>query len=104
MSRGAKEQRTGRYAAPENRYRRRSHFLPTAVPADQVSVILVSVSWCFFLKLKSAICQLKRINPLAEALDNGGNVSLEIMNHVKAQILRAHLQLDDLEELLDSLD
>jgi len=44
------------------------------------------------------------LNPLAEALDNGGNVSLEIMNHVKAQILRAHLQLDDLEELLDSLD
>ena len=44
------------------------------------------------------------LNPLAEALDNGGNFSLEIMSHVKAQILRAHLQLDDLEELLDSLD
>jgi hypothetical protein len=44
------------------------------------------------------------LNPLAEALDNGGNFSLEMMSHVKAQILRAHLQLDDLEELLDSLD
>jgi len=26
------------------------------------------------------------------------------MNHVKAQILLAHLQLDELEQLLDSLD
>ena len=44
------------------------------------------------------------INPIAEALDKGGNVSLEMMNHVKAQILLAHLQLDELERLLDSLD
>ena len=44
------------------------------------------------------------INPIAEALDKGGNVSLEMMNHVKAQILLAHLQLDELEQLLDSLD
>ncbi len=44
------------------------------------------------------------VNPIAEALDKGGNVSLEMMNHVKAQILLAHLQLDELEQLLDSLD
>ena len=44
------------------------------------------------------------VNAIAEALDKGGNVSLEMMNHVKAQILLAHLQLDELEQLLDSLD
>jgi hypothetical protein len=44
------------------------------------------------------------VNPIAEALDKGGNVSLEMMNHIKAQILLAHLQLDELEQLLDSLD
>jgi len=44
------------------------------------------------------------VNPIAEALDKGGNVSLEMMNHVKAQILLAHLQLDELEQLLDSID
>ena len=42
------------------------------------------------------------INPIAEALDKGGKVSPEMINHVKAQILLAHLQLDDLEQLLDS--
>ena len=41
------------------------------------------------------------VNPIAEALNHGGNVSLEMMNHVKAQILLAHLQLDELEQLLD---
>ncbi len=44
------------------------------------------------------------VNPIAEALDKGGNVSLEMMNHAKAQILLAHLQLDELEQLLDSID
>lgn len=44
------------------------------------------------------------VNLIAEELDKGGNVSLEMMNHVKAQILLAHLQLDELEQLLDSLD
>ncbi len=44
------------------------------------------------------------VYPIAEALDKGGNVSLEMMNHVKAQILLAHLQLDELEQLLDALD
>ena len=44
------------------------------------------------------------VKPIAEALDNGGNVSLEMMNHVKAQILLAHLQLDELEQLLDAID
>ena len=44
------------------------------------------------------------VNPIAEALDNGENVSLDMIHHVKAQILLAHLQLDDLEQLLDSLD
>ena len=40
---------------------------------------------------------------LAEALDKGGNVSPEMISHVRAQILLAHLQLDDLERLLASL-
>lgn len=44
------------------------------------------------------------INPIAEALDKGGSVSLEMISHVKAQILLAHLQLDDLEQLLDTID
>jgi hypothetical protein len=44
------------------------------------------------------------VNPLAEALNNGGNVSLEMMNHIKAQILLAHLQLDELEQLLHAID
>jgi len=44
------------------------------------------------------------VNLIAETLDKGGNVSLEMMNHVKAQILKAHLQLDELEQLLDSID
>ena len=43
------------------------------------------------------------INPIAEALDKSGNVSLGMMTHIKAQILLAHLELDDLEQLLDSL-
>ena len=44
------------------------------------------------------------VNLIAETLDKGGNVSLEMMNHVKAQILKAHLQLDELEQLVDSID
>jgi hypothetical protein len=44
------------------------------------------------------------VKQIAEALDNGGGVSVEMMNHIKAQILLAHLQLDELEELLDSID
>ncbi|MFL5657789.1 MAG: hypothetical protein ACJ8CB_26860 [Ktedonobacteraceae bacterium] len=44
------------------------------------------------------------IKPIVEALDKGGNVALEMISHVKAQILLAHLQLDDLEQLLDSID
>lgn len=44
------------------------------------------------------------IKPIAEALDKGGNVRLEMISHVKAQILQAHLQLDDLEQLLDKID
>ena len=44
------------------------------------------------------------VKPITEALDKGDNVSREMMSHVKAQILRAHLQLDDLEQLLDSID
>ena len=61
------------------------------------------------LRLQSDIerqCHLvtMAVNPLAEALNNGGNVSLEMMNHVKAQILLAHLQLDELQQLLDAID
>ncbi len=61
------------------------------------------------LRLQSAIERqghrvAMAVNQIAEELDKGGNVSLEMMNHVKAQILLAHLQLDELEQLLDSLD
>jgi len=45
----------------------------------------------------------RAVQPIAEALDRGGNISLEMISHTKAQILRAHLQFDDLEEVLDSL-
>ena len=45
----------------------------------------------------------KAVQPIAEALDRGGNISLEMISHIKAQILRAHLQFDDLDEVLDSL-
>ena len=44
------------------------------------------------------------IKPIIEALDKNGNVALEMISHVKAQILLAHLQLDDLEQLLDLID
>ena len=44
------------------------------------------------------------VGQIAEALNNGGYISPEVMNHVKAQILRAHMHLDDLEQLLASLD
>lgn len=43
------------------------------------------------------------VTPITAALDNGENVSREMMSHVKAQILKAHLQLDDLVQVLDSL-
>ena len=46
----------------------------------------------------------KAIEPIAELLDKGGNVPLEMIRHAKAQILLAHLQLDDLELLLDTID
>jgi hypothetical protein len=44
------------------------------------------------------------IKPIAERLDKDGNVPLEMISHAKAQILLAHLQLDDLEQLLDTID
>jgi hypothetical protein len=43
------------------------------------------------------------VTPITAALANGENVSHEMMNHVKAQILKVHLQLDDLMQVLDSL-
>jgi len=43
------------------------------------------------------------VNPIAEALDKGGSVSPEMLNHARAQLLLAHLQLDELEQLLDSI-
>jgi hypothetical protein len=43
------------------------------------------------------------VQPITAALDNGENVSREMMSHVKAQILKAHLQLDDLVQMLDSI-
>ena len=44
------------------------------------------------------------VKPIVETLDKGGNVSLKAIIHVKAQILLAHMQLDDLEQLLDTID
>ena len=44
------------------------------------------------------------VNPLTEALANGGTVSPEMISHVRAQLLLAHLQLDDLEQLLATID
>ena len=60
------------------------------------------------LRLRSDIEEQSRLvalalNPIAEAFDNGGNVSREMMSHLKAQILRAHLYLDDLKQLLDAI-
>jgi hypothetical protein len=46
----------------------------------------------------------RAVSAIAEALNNDGNVSLEMLNHLKAQILLAHLQLDELRELLDIID
>jgi hypothetical protein len=46
---------------------------------------------------------IRVIDKAAEAHGKNGNISLEIMDHVKAQILKAHLQLDDLEQLFDQL-
>ena len=61
------------------------------------------------LRLRSDIEEQSRrvalaLNPIAEAFDNGGNVSREMMSHLKAQILRVHLHLDDLKQVLDSFD
>jgi hypothetical protein len=42
------------------------------------------------------------LNLIAEALDNGTTVSAETMSHAQAQILRLHLYLDDLTQLLGS--
>src|SRR5258706_14034291 len=44
------------------------------------------------------------INQIVETIDNGRNISPETMNHLKAQILLAHMQLDELRELLDLID
>lgn len=45
----------------------------------------------------------RAVHAIADAIGNGEDVSLEMLTHVKAQILKAHLQLDDLEECLDSI-
>jgi len=44
------------------------------------------------------------LTPIAEALEKGGYVSREMMTHAKTQILKAHLQLDDLKQVLDSME
>ena len=44
------------------------------------------------------------LNLIAEVLDQGTNVSPETMSHAQAQILRLHLYLDDLTQLLGSID
>jgi len=44
------------------------------------------------------------LTPIPEALEKGGDVSREMMTHAKTQILKAHLQLDDLKQVLDSME
>ncbi|OLD84734.1 MAG: hypothetical protein AUF64_00495 [Chloroflexi bacterium 13_1_20CM_54_36] len=44
------------------------------------------------------------LTPIAEVLSTKRNVSREMMIHAKTQILKAHLQLDDLKQLLDSME
>ena len=44
------------------------------------------------------------INQIVETIDNDRNIPPEMMNHLKAQILLAHLQLDELRESLDLID
>jgi hypothetical protein len=60
------------------------------------------------LRLQGDIEELTRpvamaINPIVEALCKGRHVSYEMLNHLEAHILRAHLQLDELEELLEAM-
>ena len=43
------------------------------------------------------------VTPITAALANGENVSYEMRSHVKTQILKAHLQLDDLVQVIDAL-
>jgi hypothetical protein len=42
------------------------------------------------------------VTAFVETLKKGGNISLETMDHVKAQIMLAHLQLDELEQVLSA--
>ena len=42
--------------------------------------------------------------PIAEALEEGGNVSDEMRKHLKAQLFLAHRHLDHLEQWLDGID
>jgi hypothetical protein len=44
------------------------------------------------------------INQIVETIDNSRNIPPEMMNHLKAQILLAHMQLDELRDLLDLID
>ena len=44
------------------------------------------------------------LTPIAEVLSTKRNVSREMMIHAKTQILKAHLQLDDLKQVLDSME
>ena len=43
------------------------------------------------------------VDLITAALSSGGTVTSEMMSHVKAQILKAHLQLEDLEQALNSI-
>jgi hypothetical protein len=43
------------------------------------------------------------VDLITAALSSGGTVTSEMMSHIKAQILKAHLQLEDLEQALNSI-
>jgi hypothetical protein len=44
------------------------------------------------------------LTPIEAVLSTNRNTSREMMIHAKTQILKAHLQLDDLKQLLDSME
>lgn len=44
------------------------------------------------------------ITTIAEALNTGSTLSPPMIDHLKAQLLKAHLQFDDLLEVLEPID
>lgn len=42
------------------------------------------------------------VDTIVEVPDRGGSIPPEMMSHLKAQILKAHMLLDDLDQTLDA--